>query len=258
MKDSPMFGSDYAALYDAVYAGKDYDRECSIIDAAIEAHSRAGSRRILDLGCGTAQHGVRLAQRGYEVTGVDRSSEMVRHARQRAQAVGVDIELQLGDLRTVQFAHRFDAVLMMFAVMGYQYSNDDLWATWDAVRAHLAPGGVLVFDVWFGPAVLHQRPETRVATLDVDDGRILRVSSATLDVRTHTCDVDIHLWQLREDRIESETNEMHRMRFFFEQELRLIARATGFELVELSAFPEVDRRPSLETWNVLGVARAAA
>ena len=46
----------------------------------------------------------------------------------------------------------------MFAVIGYQTSNDELFAALQTVRRHLKPKGLFICDFWYGPAVLKQRP----------------------------------------------------------------------------------------------------
>jgi hypothetical protein len=51
---------------------------------------------------------------------------------------------------------------MMFAVLGYQGENDDVLAALKTAHRHARPGGLFLFDVWYGPAVLHERPSQRV------------------------------------------------------------------------------------------------
>ena len=81
---SDTFGTDYAQQYDVLYQDKDYDAETDLLERVFAAHGLAGNA-ILDLGCGTGQHALRLARRGYEVTGVDRSPEMLSIARVKAE-----------------------------------------------------------------------------------------------------------------------------------------------------------------------------
>ena len=57
---------------------------------------------------------------------------------------------------------------MMFAVLGYQHTNADVLDALATARAHLDVGGLFAFDVWYGPAVLSERPSERVK---VDRGR---------------------------------------------------------------------------------------
>ena len=91
-----VFGQEYAAAYDLLYADKDYDAECDLLERIFRESGRP-VRTVLDLGCGTGAHAVRLAQRGYEVVGVDLSEDMLRIARDRARSVPrLDVELRPG------------------------------------------------------------------------------------------------------------------------------------------------------------------
>ena len=55
-------------------------------------------------------------------------------------------------------AQTFDAAVMMFAVLSYQLSNQDVLSTLATVRRHLQVGGLFIADLWYGPAVLNERP----------------------------------------------------------------------------------------------------
>ncbi len=154
-----VFDKSYAEQYDILYEDKDYAAECDLLERVFDKYDRR-VQSILDIGCGTGNHSIPLAQRGYQVTGVDLSESMLERARQKA-GDGNPVFVQ-GDARKVNLHQTFDAVLMMFAVLGYQLSNDDVLAALRTVRQHLKPGGLFVFDVWYGPAVLSIRPGDRV------------------------------------------------------------------------------------------------
>lgn len=252
-----MFGSVYADAYDLLYREKNYDEECRLLTRVLQRYAGQPVRRILDLGCGTGNHALRLAADGYEVVGVDRSPEMLQVALRKAAERGLSIRVSQADIRHLNLAEIFDAALMMFAVLGYQLENTDVLQTLRAARQHLRPGGVLVFDVWYGPAVLAQRPHDRLATLTTEATTVLRASSGELDVRRQVCTVHFHLWRFENARVLEETRESHPMRYFFPRELELLLEAAGFTLYRLGAFPDIDREPDETTWNVIGVAGAA-
>jgi SAM-dependent methyltransferase len=251
------FGADYADAYDWLYGDKDYQAECDTVERIIERYGRVPTASILDLGCGTGGHAIQLARRGYRVTGIDRSEEMLRHARAKggARSEGGHLEFLAGDIRDFDLEERFDAALMMFAVAGYLHEDRDLAAAFATAGRHLRPGGLLLFDFWYGPAVMHQRPGTRSKRVAAGDATIVRTSSSSLDPEGHLCAVDFHLQRLEGERQVAESRELHTMRFFFSAELEILLRSAGFELLRLGAFPEFDTDPDETTWNAVCVGR---
>jgi SAM-dependent methyltransferase len=179
---------------------------------------------------------------------------MLRLARERA-ASGAQFEA--GDITSVQLKETFDAVLIMFAVLGYLTDNAAVEAALRAARTHLPTGGIVFGDVWYGPAVLSQRPSERVKVIDLaDHGQIIRVARSELDVRRNVCTVEYRLWRLQGERVCATATERHMMRYFFEPELSLFLKDSGFELERVGAFPELDDAPSEQTWNIGFIARA--
>ncbi len=254
---SQPFGPVYADSYDLIYHDKDYGAECNVIESIFRTYNNA-IHSVLDLGCGTGNHAFPLAERGYEVVGVDRSADMLAYARRKLVSAETDGKLvfQQGDVRAVDLRRSFDAVLMMFAVLGYQLDNAEVLSALRTARRHLRSGGIFIFDVWYGPAVLHQRPSERVKLIPTTGGQILRAASGQVDIRRHVCLVQFHVWQFTKEHLMTETEESHPMRYFFPQELNLFLECSGFAPTRLGAFPEFDREPDETTWNVLGVARA--
>ena len=253
-----VFGPIYADAYDLFYHDKDYVAECDLIECIFQIYGDGPIRSVLDLGCGTGNHAIPLAQRGYEVVGVDRSESMLAHAQSKAASFssGSSVAFHQGDIRSVDLQCRFDAALMMFAVLGYQLENTDVLSALRTAHRHLHPGGLLIFDVWYGPAVLHQRPSQRIKVIPTPEGKILRVASGELDIRRHICTVHFHMWRLEGERLLAETEEGHSMRYFFPRELDLFLECSGFAPIRLGAFREFDQDPDETTWNVLSVARA--
>src|SRR6267143_1119452 len=100
----------YAHYYDRFYADKNYDGECSFIEAGF---ARFGQRTksILDLACGTGNHGIRLAARGYQLCGMDRSSEMLSQYRRKLDTQRLSVELHQQDLRHLDLGRQFDAAI---------------------------------------------------------------------------------------------------------------------------------------------------
>lgn len=253
-----VFGESYAGAYDDLYAGKDYRGECDRIELLFRRHAAGEIASVLDLGCGTGTHALLLAQRGYRLTGVDLAPDMLLQARAKADSDGIAASWIEGDVRTVDAGGPYDAALMMFAVLGYQHTNDDAVATFANARRHLRPGGLLVFDTWYGPGVIADPPTSGSRAAETIGGTILRNVTSELDVRHHLCHVQYTLSRTDEDGVTRMSRETHVVRYFFPMEIELLLGATGFELMAMSAFEDPDRDPDGRTWNVLVVAKAKA
>jgi SAM-dependent methyltransferase len=248
-----VFGAVYANAYDDLYQDKDYAAECDVLERVFHRFGATPVRRVLDLGCGTGGHASVLAERGYAVVGVDRSAAMLDRARER----GTQVRYAQSDITAVHLEETFDCVVIMFAVLGYLTRTADVQAALVAARRHLASGGVLFFDVWYGPAVLAQRPSQRVKVIDTSDGAtLIRAATGQLQTRLNLCTVTYRLWRIRDRQLVGEVTEDHAMRYFFEPELEAMLDLANFDLVCIGAFPDLEVEPSEQTWNVAVVARA--
>lgn len=254
-----VFGEKYAAAYDTLYREKTYSDECDMIAALMTLAGPGPRTRLLDLGCGTGNHAIPLALRGHNVTGIDLSEAMLAIAREKAAAAGVSgaVDFHPGDVRNVTLEGVFfDAAIMMFAVLGYQRSDDDVRATLKTVRQHLAVGAPLLFDVWYGPGVLAERPGPRERIISRDGETVMRKSNSVLDEASHLCKVSFRVAVQRGDGMEDAFEEDHVMRFFFAEELAKFAAETGFEILTLRDFPDWQQKLTPQSWNAVAVLRA--
>lgn len=255
---SVEFGAPYAGQYDALYGDKDYPAECDAVETFMRRHASGSVRTVLDLGCGTGTHALLLADRGYVVTGVDRSAAMLARARTKASArtAGAPVPTFLeGDVRTVRTGQTYDAVLMLFAVLGYQTGDGDVAAALRTAREHLRPGGVFICDVWFGPAVLAIGPSDRTKVIEDGDGTLARTAAGRLDETRHTCRVEYRSTRTRGGQTVDEAVETHVMRYFFPLELEEALAAQEMELRAICPFDDLDTAPGVGSWNVWVCAR---
>ncbi len=114
--------------------------------------------RVLDLGCGPARHSVIFTQKGFEVTGVDRSPFLLNIACKLTAGAGV--ELVETDMRNFVRPGAFDLAVSLFTSFGYFDTREEDLAVLRNVRASLKPGGVFVIDVTSKEYVVSQRQTT--------------------------------------------------------------------------------------------------
>lgn len=255
---SKIFGGIYSDVYDLIYQDKNYEGECDLLESIFKKYSKKPIKNVLDLGCGTGNHAIPLVKRGYQVTGIDISESMLEHARIKIGNIKEKKLLKLiqGDVRSFKIDREFDAAIMMFAVLGYQLENNDVSTALKCVRKHLKKDGLFIFDVWYGPAVLHEKPSQRIKIFSTPKGRVLRTASGELDIMKHLCTVHYLVWEIEKNKIVREIEEHHTMRFFYIRELEFFLQTSGLQILQWGAFPKISSLPSESTWNITGVAKA--
>ena len=248
--------NEYARYYDLLYRDKDYPGEAAYVDRLIRSHA-PGARRILNLGCGSGRHDLFLVQRGYEVTGVDISQEMLTAAHAAAEG-NTALAYVKGDVRSIRLGQTFDAVISLFHVMSYQTGNDDLLQTLATANAHLKPEDIFVFDCWHGPGVLTDRPTARVKELEDDFIRVTRLAEPVMHANENVVDVKYRISIANKgDATVREINETHRMRYLFVPEVLLFLKISGFRLVAAEEWLTGEEL-GFDTWNALFVCRKTA
>ena len=249
--------ASYARVYDALYADKDYAAEAARVTERLRAGA-PDAHRLLELGCGTGLHAIEFARSDYAVTGVDLSETMLARATERRHALDAELQGRLrfvhGDVRTCRLHEQFDATVSLFHVLSYQTTDEDAGAMFATAAMHLRAGGLFVFDFWYGPAVLAQRPEARVKRVAAGGAEILRHAEPTM--REKECCVEVrYRIQIREQdaRVE-ELEETHRMRYFFMPEIEAALDRAGLQCLssnELDSGAPLDDR----TWSACVTAR---
>lgn len=221
-----------SAYYDLIYRNKDYAAEASYVRSLLTRHGARG-RELLELGCGTGRHAAYLARDGYRVHGIDLSPEMVGLARASIPCeLAERLRFDTGDVRNVRLGSQFDAVLALFHVASYQTTNQDLTAMFATAAVHLQPGGLFIFDFWYGPGVLSEPPAVRVKRLQDRQVEVTRIAEPAQLADQNI--VDVRYTYFVKDRATSvitQLEETQRMRYLFLPELEPMLRHAGLRMV---------------------------
>jgi 2-polyprenyl-3-methyl-5-hydroxy-6-metoxy-1,4-benzoquinol methylase len=175
---------------------------------------------ILDVGCGTGRHSIRLAELGFNVTGVDISRGMLDEARKCASAAGIKVHWIQSDAAKMELDQKFDAVISLcegaFGLIGSTESAlDHGRRILEAICRSMKPGSKLILTVPNGLA------KVRAATDE-------HVTSGAFDplTLTETFEMEISLPN------GTRTLELHE-RGFVPSELHLLLELTGFEVIAI-------------------------
>ena len=215
-----------APVYDRWIAGGHYQEWAEFIAARLPASDTA-PRRVLDLCCGTGTLAELLAERGFAVTGVDRSPAMLREARQRLPE---DTSLVCAELLEFRPDSVFDGVVCTFDSINYLVEDGELTIAFSTAHRALRSGGVFVFDVNTGHKLEHVFGDSHYGD-DLDDFAYVWRNTYTPSTRRITFDITV--FRQRSDGAYDRKTEHHDQRWFTHAEIEAAASAVGLEVAEV-------------------------
>jgi SAM-dependent methyltransferase len=244
-----------AKLYDRVWGTYDYDTDVEFLTRLFQKH---GSRTIVDVGCGTGNHAMRLSKIGYEVTAIDISPAMLQMAKKKDRGRKIQfINGDMKDLGSIEFGKtkRFDAAISLGQVSSHLHTDQELQVFLDGLSEILRKRGLFVLsarnaarinDEYLNKVILDHlinEEETQLALLaqnsrDADDPNILVWRPIYLMKENGRVD-----FQIRE----------HKLRWFEFSTLKKLLETNGFEVEAVYSGPSREKfneRVHDEMWFV--------
>ena len=196
-------------------------------------YAKGDVKRVLDIACGTGPHLIRLAQRGYRMSGLDLSPDNVAFLRERSAAKGLDVELLVADMTRFRLRRRVDAAICMQDSQGHLLTNEAILAHLRSVARAVRPGGLYVFDrymcsSWTDPARRWSWTRRRGrATVRATFEALKELNPVT---QTFYEDMELEVLEGDDRHV---YRQRHASRMVFPQELKsLVELAGGFRLVD--------------------------
>ena len=218
-----------AASYDRLTNDVDYE---ATVEFYMEILRREGMipRTCADLACGTGSVTKILAEKGYEVIGVDLSEEMLTEAFQKVQSMDNPPRFICQNLRDLYLPRGVDMAVCALDSLDYITNPDDCAEAIRRTYKALNPGGIFIFDV--------NTPEKLRAMdgqvfLDEDDD-VYCVWRGEFDAETNICSYWMDLFQ-RHGSVWQRSYEEHCEYAYSEAQLRGYLKAAGFTHIEVYA-----------------------
>jgi SAM-dependent methyltransferase len=248
----------YSQYYDLLYQDKDYDAETNYIDTLIKSFSK-NAASVLELGSGTGIHACILAQLGYDVMGIDQSKTMLDKAEERKNNLDKPVADKLsfceGDIRNYISDKKVDVVISLFHVMSYMQTDDDLKKALKTAKHHLKKDGLFIFDCWYGPGVLHDKPVSRNKNFENENISVKRESIPEMFPEKDLVDVNFKI-EIKNKQNQEETilHEKHTMHYLFTDKLNVLLKDVGLKM--LYAEEWMTKQPLSEnSWNACYVCK---
>lgn len=136
----------FASIYDIFMNDVKYDKWIDYIQE-IWKKNNCKPKLIAELGCGTGNITQRLAQKGYEMIGIDLSDNMLSEAKKKAEKENLDILYILQDMREFELYGTVDCILALCDSLNYITEKEDLLQVFRLVNNYLEPNGLFLFDM---------------------------------------------------------------------------------------------------------------
>lgn len=196
---------------------------------------------ILDVGCGTGRVLIHLAQEGYTVHGIDNDRAMLDRLDRKLDHLPhlqANITYYDGDVLTYELDKKYRMILLTYnALMHFQDQETQLQLL-TQLRGWLADDGLLVIDLPNAGDVFASQDTEAVLMertfLEPESGHMVMLQSVSyLDRTSQVLHVDWIYDEIDGEGLVHRTIAPHRLRYFFQPELTLLLKATGFEIAEV-------------------------
>ena len=215
-------------------------------------YARAAGGKVLELGCGTGRLLIPIAMAGHEVVGLDLSEHMLAKCREKLQRQPVNVQGRVrivqGDMTRFDLGDTFALTTVPFRAFQHLISVDEQVACLQCVHRHLAPGGVLILDLFqvnlrylVDPISTEEREDFSRVALSGD--RTLRQTHrlAGLHRAEQVNNVEIIYYVTHPDGHTERLVQAFPFRYFFRYEIEHLLARCGFSVAEL--FGSFDRSP---------------
>ncbi len=187
---------------------------------------------LLDLACGTGRMALRMAELGYQVSGVDIVPEMIARARQKAAERSVCIEWVVADARTFQLQQQFPFIYMLENVFQFFLTRADQEAMLARVREHLLPEGRFLFETR-NPSprnLLELRHPDPQKYMLPDGGQLVTTEEQYYDPMTQVQHYTRHLTFLHPGGQQEQKTLRTALRYVYPQEMEALLFYNGLQI----------------------------
>lgn len=210
-----------AEFYDQLTTDVPYVRWADYLEKQFARHKRP-IHSIVELGCGTGTLAAVLAERGYQVTAVDLSPDMLSVAAEKCE--GLDVQLVCQDMSKLALPVEADAVICCLDSLNYVIRPTLVQRTFQRVLRALKPGGLFVFDVKTPYAL-----EGADGQVYIDENdEVYCVWRGEYDARRRICGYGIDLFIQQEDGTWRRDGEYHEEFAYTMEELASWLAEAGF------------------------------
>lgn len=219
-----------AGVYDKLNEEIDYVAWADFFEKCFSEFSKSPPEIVLDLACGTGRMTRELAKRGYDMIGVDGSSDMLGEAYMQGTE-GILYLLQ--DMREFELYGTVGATVCCLDSLNYLTGEGELERVLKLVHNYSDPDGLFIFDV-NTPYKFENVYADNAYVLEAQDNSGAQIYCGWqnfYDAKTKLCDFYLSVFEENDDHTYSRTDEQQKERCYSKEELTSALSTAGFDIV---------------------------
>lgn len=241
----------FAGVYDALMAQVDYAAWAAHYDALMQHCGVKKGAKCVECACGTGSLTLPLKKRGYQITGVDLSEEMIARAMERARKEGLLIPFIRQDMCLLQLPRKTECILATCDGVNYLTKPEQVQQFFVAAFAALKPGGALIFDVSSAYKLENTLGNN---TLTCDEEDFAYIWHNRFDEKTMCVQMDLSIFQKRADGAFDRTEESQKQRAHSREEIAEALEGAGFSDIRFFGNQRMTApRQKDERWHICAV-----
>ncbi len=233
-----------APFYDSVNAEVDYTAWADFLEKLMGMYYPGGKPElILDLGCGTGRMTLELSRRGYDMTGVDYSTDMLNIASKAAEAEGKSGQILFlcQDMTDFELYGTVDVTVSCLDCINHLTTRRQLDACLSLVHNFLVPDGLFLFDI-NGKGTFETVYADQVYTVETEDS--FCIWENRYDKKSQLCDFSITVFKETEDGKYVRADDVQTERMYTLRTMKKHLTDAGFEW--LGAYADFAMTPATD------------
>lgn len=225
--------TSFAQVYDLFMDNVPYEKWSTYLEEIL-AEEGICDGILLDLGCGTGKLTRIMAEKGFDMIGIDNSMEMLDMAREqeydREEPSGILYLLQ--DMREFELYGTVRAVYSACDCLNYIMEEDELLTVFRLVNNYLDPKGLFIFDMNTSYKYEHLLAENTIAE-NREEGSFIWENYYDKEEQVNEYDLTLFIKESEDDKEERflRFTETHFQRCYSMECVKQLLQEAGMELV---------------------------
>lgn len=243
--------------YDLLYGKKDKIlAECDFLETIFKKYIQYKPTKILDIGCGTGNHALILADRNYNVVAIDQSTNMIKEAKKKSKKNKVQFFAK--NMIEFKLEEKVDCAICFFNSFGYITNQIDLEHFFSNLYFNLKDESLFVFEFW-NIGGIKPTPYKNWTKRQLENLSLYRIEETDFQVETNILESNKEFIIIENGKLLDNFLENHKIKCYTISEITQLVENNRFEILNVFSFDKTKTRqlkkPERKNLRMIAIAK---